>query len=145
MMRVREMPIPRPSLANPSVTPELDAIVMTALERDPGRRWPSAAAMRDRIRAVIAQAGTAATNQDVIDWVTWVLAQKRGRAPQLTPMMPMPIRSAPIATSGLPEAAAMPAPPSVAFRWTLPNVVWTACACALILLLLGSIVWKIAG
>lgn len=92
MMRVRELPIPRPSLAHPAVTRELDAIVMTALERDPARRWQSAAQMRDRIREVIARSGEAADNQGVLDWVRWMFEQKRGRAPQLTPMMPMPIR-----------------------------------------------------
>ncbi|MBA3503304.1 MAG: serine/threonine protein kinase, partial [Deltaproteobacteria bacterium] len=72
MMRVREMPIPRPSLANPQVMPALDEIVMTALARDPERRWPSAAAMRDRIHAVIARPGNTIDNQGVADWVRWV-------------------------------------------------------------------------
>src|SRR6185436_16379120 len=65
MMRVRELPIPRPSLANPKVAKELDEIVMRALERDPQRRWQSAAEMRDRIHAVIAQPGNATDNQGV--------------------------------------------------------------------------------
>ncbi len=149
MMRVRELPIPRPSLANPQVTPELDQIVMTALERDPARRWPSAASMRDRIRAEIARPGNATGDQAVADWVTWAFAQKRGRAPQLTPIMPMPIRPPP---STAPDPAVDPAavvmlppPPVPAITWTLPVIVWTACACAVVLLLLGSIVWKIVG
>jgi serine/threonine-protein kinase len=149
MMRVRELPIPRPSLANPSVTPELDEIVMTALERDLGRRWRSAEAMRDRIRAVIAQPGNATNHQGVIDWVTWAFEQKRGRAPQLTPIVPMSILPVRGATPALPApgaaAGAVTTPPIVAFTWNLPNVVWTACACALVLLLLGSLVWKIVG
>jgi serine/threonine protein kinase len=146
MIRVRQLPVPRPSLANPKVTPELDEIVMTALERDPRRRWPSAEAMRDRIRAVIAQPGNATDNQGVADWVTWVFEQKRGRAPQLTPIVPMPIRSAPGATPDLVDAAAgVTAPPIVAFTWTPTNIVWTACAGTLVLLLLGALVWKIVG
>jgi serine/threonine protein kinase len=154
MMRVRELPIPRPSLGNPKVTPELEEIVMTALERDPRRRWQSAQAMRDRIRAVIAQPGNAMDNQGVIDWVNWMLAQKRGRAPQLTPIVPMPIQSDPSATPDVPrvpdvppdmDAAAAAISPTVPFTWTLPSIVWMACACALVLLLLGSIVWKIVG
>lgn len=162
MTRVRQLPIPRPSLANPKVTRELDEIVMTALERDPGRRWPSAAAMRDRIRAVIAQPGNETDNQRVIDWVNWALSQKRGRAPQLTPMMPMPIWTPPRAmpaevagpagppgTAGAADAADIAdtgmAPPPVAFPWTLPVIVWLACAAAIALLLLGSIVWRIFG
>jgi len=146
MMRVHDLPIPRPSLANPRVTHELDEIVMAALERDPGRRWQSAEAMRDRIRAVIAQPGNATDNKGVIDWVTWAFGQKRGRAPQLTPIVPMPIWSSPSATPDMADAAdAVTDPPVVAFTWTLPNIVWTACACATALLLLGWLVWKIVG
>jgi len=158
MRRVRELPIPRPSLANPKVTPELDAIVMTALERDLSRRWQSAAAMRDRIREVIAQPGNEAHDQQVAEWVDWVFSQKRGRAPQLTPIVPMPIVSllldgTPGATAGAEAApqhledaptAATP-PPITEDFWTLPVIVWMACAAAVVLLLLGSIIWKIVG
>jgi serine/threonine protein kinase len=148
VVRVRELPIPRPSLANPSVTDELDEIVMTALERDPRRRWQSAEAMRDRLRAVIAQPGNAIDNKGAIDWVNWAFAQKRGRAPQLTPIVPMPVPTDASATPDIvpdivDEAAARTAPPTAAFTWTVPNIVWTACACALVLLLLGSLIWLI--
>jgi serine/threonine-protein kinase len=148
MMRVRELPIPRPSLANPKVTPQLDEIVMTALERDPARRWQSAAAMRDRIREVIAQPGNEIDSQGVIDWVTWVFEQRRGRAPQLTPIMPLPIRPPPLELPGPavdPAAAvSLPAPPPpVEFTWTVPIIIWMACAGAIVLLLLGSLIWKI--
>ena len=47
MTRIKKFPIPRPSLANPRVTPDLDQIVMTALERNPTHRWQTAAMMRD--------------------------------------------------------------------------------------------------
>jgi len=140
MMRVRELPIPRPSLGNPKVTPELDAIVMTALERDPRRRWESAAAMRDRIRAVIAQSGTVTDHKAVADWVRWVFTQKRGRAPQLTPIVPMPIRAAPtVRPDHVDPAAVVTLPPTVTPAWAQPKVVWTAFAASLILML---IVWK---
>jgi len=89
MMRVRALPIPRPSIANPHVTPELDEIVMTALERDPGRRWQSAAQMRDRLRALLAQQFPG--DRQVASWVTWLFTQERGRMPQLTPVMAAPI------------------------------------------------------
>lgn len=147
MMRVREMPIPRPSLASPKVTPELDEIVMTALERDPDRRWRSAAQMRDRIRAVIAQPGNSIDDKGVSDWVNWVFEQRRGRAPQLTPMMPMAIRSLAGALPHLVDAADIvrlpPAPPMPPFQWTLPDVVWAACAAAIMLLTLGSLIWLV--
>jgi len=149
MKRVREMPIPRPSIANPTVARELDEIVMTALERDPDRRWQSAAAMRDQIRALIAQPGNTIDDRGVSDWVTWVFEQQRGRAPQLTPMMPMPIQALTKALPDLEDAAAVvwlpPSPPLPPFEWTLPNLVWAACAAAIVLLTLGSIVWLIVA
>lgn len=146
MMRVREMPIPRPSIANPAVGPELDAIVMTALERNPALRWQSAAAMRDRIRAVIARPGNASHSQGVSEWITWVFEQKRGRAPQLTPCMPLPIAAMPQASPhAIDVASSEPTASPVAWTWTLPDVVWTACAAAIVLLLLVSVAWSIIG
>jgi eukaryotic-like serine/threonine-protein kinase len=153
MMRVRELPIPRPSLANPKVTPELDEIVMTALERDPRRRWSSAAAMRDRIRAVIAQPGNSTDNKGVAEWVAWAFEQKRGRLPQLTPMMPMPIRTSrdiieiaqyhPDNHEFIDETATKVEPPRRTFAWTMQNILWTAVAAVIVVLLLGSLVWKL--
>src|SRR5215510_12196761 len=87
--RVRALPIPRPSLGNPGVHPDIDDVVMSALERDPRQRWPSAASMRDRIRAVSARLGASADDRRVIEWVDWAFEQKQGRAAQLTPMLPM--------------------------------------------------------
>jgi serine/threonine protein kinase len=43
--KVMEMPIPPPSASRPEVPPVLDAIVMKALERDPERRYATAAAL----------------------------------------------------------------------------------------------------
>jgi len=87
MRRVAQMPIPRPSIANPSVTPELDALVMRALERDPAQRWQSAAALREAIEDAIQRAGVRADRRQVADWVHWVFDQERGRPPQLTPVL----------------------------------------------------------
>ncbi len=151
MMRVREMPIPRPSIGNPAVSPELDEIVMRALERDPQRRWHSAAAMRDGIRVVMAQPGNAIDDHGVTEWVQWVLQQKRGRAPQLTPHMPMPFASIQHAlihdeadrhasTDVEPGPAGPPDP-----GWVLPMDVWLGCAIALVLFTLCSLVLTIVS
>jgi len=154
MMRVRELPIPRPSLANPQVTPELDRIVMTALERDLDRRWQSAAAMRDAIRVLLEQPDNAMDNQGVADWIQWAYEQKPGRKPQLTPIVPMMAQPPPPDTPEAMEvdvdldvdpADAVRLPWLAAIPWTLPNLVWAACAGAIVLLLLGAIVWKIVG
>jgi eukaryotic-like serine/threonine-protein kinase len=132
--RVREMPIPRPSMANPGVQPEVDDIVMSALERDPRRRWPSAASMRDRIRAVSAQLGDRADDHRAIAWVDWAFEQKRGRSIQLTPMVPMPI----FQTSSVePAAAVLPPAPEGRRKLTL------AVAAVLMLLVIATVVWML--
>lgn len=43
--KILELPIPSPSSFRPEVPPELDAIVMKALERDPDRRYQTAGEM----------------------------------------------------------------------------------------------------
>jgi len=101
VQRVKNLPIPRPSIANPRVTPQLDAIVMKALERDPTYRWKTAAEMRDALREVIAQPGMHTDNDHIAQWVEWVFTQKPGTAasgvshlasiaqPQRFPSMPV--------------------------------------------------------
>ena len=78
MTRVKKLPIPRPSRANPKVSRALDDIVMRALERDPARRWQNAAAMRDALRAEIAKPGNAFDNKQVNNWVEWLFSQAHG-------------------------------------------------------------------
>ncbi len=78
MTRIKKFPIPRPSLANPRVTHDLDEIVMTALERNPNHRWQTAAMMRDAIRGVIAQPGNFVDHRHVSDWMRWLFTQKPG-------------------------------------------------------------------
>ncbi|HSK03676.1 MAG TPA: serine/threonine-protein kinase [Kofleriaceae bacterium] len=142
MRRVRELPIPRPSIANPAVTRELDEIVMTALARDLRRRWPSAAAMRDRIRAVLAQPGSSIDHQGVIDWVKWALAQQqRGRVPQLTPVVPMQIARPP--ADAVDPAAAVRLPAIGALARQRPRLVWAAGGLALALLVV--LLWRLAA
>ena len=84
MRRVAQMPIPRPSMANPTVPPELDALVMRALDRNPDTRWQSAAEMRDGIEAVIAQAESRADHHQVAEWMQWVFGPQDRAAPAFT-------------------------------------------------------------
>lgn len=110
LSRVRAMPIPRPSLANPSVTPEVDDIVLSALDREPSRRWPSAASMRERIRVVSAQIGDEADDLRTMAWVDWSFQQKR-RVIQLTPPMAMqPVEPPPEPTDPMILQVAPPSP-----------------------------------
>ena len=62
---VLEQVIVPPSHTNPAVPPELDAIALRALERDPERRFPDARAMAQAVEAVVVRAPASA----VADWV----------------------------------------------------------------------------
>ena len=79
MMRVKRFPIPRPSLMNPRVKPELDNLVMKALERNVSYRWQTAAAMRDALREQIAVPGNHVDNAHVFEWVEWLLTLPPGK------------------------------------------------------------------
>ncbi|HEY3807283.1 MAG TPA: serine/threonine-protein kinase [Kofleriaceae bacterium] len=70
---VRSMPIQPPSHANPDVPAEVDRIVLTALARDPDKRWQTAGDMRDAIGVVAAGRLTA---PQLVSWVEWVFTQK---------------------------------------------------------------------
>jgi serine/threonine protein kinase len=54
--RVRRCDIPPPSLQNPMVTPELDAIILKALSKDRDKRWATAADMADALDDVVHEA-----------------------------------------------------------------------------------------
>ena len=71
--RVRAMPIPPPSRVNPEVPKEVDELVLTALARDPEKRWQRAADMRDAIGR--AAAGRL-TEKQFVSWVEWAFTQK---------------------------------------------------------------------
>jgi eukaryotic-like serine/threonine-protein kinase len=79
IMRLREMPIQPPSRWNPDIPRDLDDIVLTALQRNPDRRWQSAAAMRTAITNVMQALGATATNQQVLEWVEWAFERERPR------------------------------------------------------------------
>ena len=55
--KILELPIARPSTLRPSIPPELDDIVMKALERDPKCRYATAGQMADDLDGVIAEYG----------------------------------------------------------------------------------------
>jgi serine/threonine-protein kinase len=94
--RVRSMPIDPPSKRNPDVPPELDAIVMTALERDPDKRWQSAGAMKTALADVAAELQTVITNQQLVQWCEWAFTQEppgdRSELSQLINLLEQPSR-----------------------------------------------------
>ncbi|HTJ43359.1 MAG TPA: serine/threonine-protein kinase [Kofleriaceae bacterium] len=54
--RVRNAPIPHPQTVRDDVPRAIADVVMTALERDPDRRWPSAGAFADALEAAAVRA-----------------------------------------------------------------------------------------
>lgn len=78
LSRIRKMPLPRPSIGNPIVSEALDDIVMTALEREPRRRWQSAALMGAALRGLIARPENFAENGHVMEWVNWLFTLAPG-------------------------------------------------------------------
>jgi serine/threonine protein kinase len=119
MMRVKSLPIPRPSLANPRVTSALDELVMKALTRDPEKRWQSAADMRDALRAVLAEPGNTVENAQVQTWVEWAMKQKEGGdvsglsylRSMITPPQPVPV-AAPVEDASPPQPPPTPRDPT---------------------------------
>ena len=79
--RLRKMAISPPSSRNPQVPTEVDEIVMTALERDPDRRWQHATALRTAMTTVTQRLGLAISNVRVVGWIDWLFDQRKiGRA-----------------------------------------------------------------
>ncbi len=68
LYRVKDMPILAPSRINPKVPPELDAVVMTALDRDPDQRWQRANALRQALNTEIKRLNLVAHDSQVHEW-----------------------------------------------------------------------------
>jgi serine/threonine protein kinase len=76
LWRVKNMPIVPPSRINPQVPPEIEAIIMTALERDPEKRWQRATAMRQAMTTETQRLGLVAHNAQVEDWIAKAFQQQ---------------------------------------------------------------------
>ncbi|MDB4960798.1 MAG: serine/threonine protein kinase [Myxococcales bacterium] len=95
---IREKPIQPPSRTSSQVTPDLDDIVMTALQRDPNKRWQNAAAMRAALVGARAAIGTADANV-IREWVSWAFTREPWRdsiVVRLVETLVAPRESAPI-------------------------------------------------
>jgi len=73
---LREMPIQPPSRWNPQVGHSLDDIVLTALSRDPGLRWQSAAALRAALTNVAVEMKLVPSRDALAKWTEWAFTQK---------------------------------------------------------------------
>jgi serine/threonine protein kinase len=80
LTRVREMRIPPPSRWRSEVSPDLDAIVMRALKRDPAERWQTARELR---AALVELQHGPADPAPVREWVNWAFERKPSQVSQL--------------------------------------------------------------
>ena len=69
LYRVKDMPVLPPSRFNSKVPPEIDNVIMTALERDPNRRWQQASAMRAALTTESARLGLMSQNHQIGEWL----------------------------------------------------------------------------
>jgi serine/threonine protein kinase len=95
LTRVRDMHIDPPSKKNPQVPPEIDDIVMTALARDPERRWQHATALRTALTTLTRRLGLIASNVQAIQWLDWAFAHQA--APRKRPDNDTETDAAPLA------------------------------------------------
>jgi serine/threonine-protein kinase len=75
LFRIRDLVVAPPSRVNREVPAEIDAIVMTALDRDPEKRWQRASALRMALTHETMKLGLVAHNTQVLDWIEWAFEQ----------------------------------------------------------------------
>jgi len=93
LQRVMKMEVLPPSRFNMHVPAEIDDIVMTALARDPERRWQHATALRTAMTTLTKRLGLVVQDSQVMDWISWALEQTKPRNPSLRNMrIPTPVR-----------------------------------------------------
>ncbi len=73
--QVKRHEVPPPSTINPSVPPEVDQVVLTALAKNPTQRWQSAGHMRSAVASLAERFALRSTTQDLPRWIEWALAQ----------------------------------------------------------------------
>lgn len=74
--QVRSKVIHPPSRYRPEVASALDDVIMTALQRDPVKRWQNAASLRAAL-AGQAKGYPVVTKSQLVAWVEWAFAQKK--------------------------------------------------------------------
>jgi serine/threonine-protein kinase len=74
--RLQTMEVPAPSTINRKITPDVDDIILTALQRDPARRWQSAGAMRTALVNASRALGEVVVGKSVVTWLEWAFTQE---------------------------------------------------------------------
>ena len=80
--RVRAAQVRPPSERNPAVPPALDAVVLSALARDPAERLPWASALAEALAPFADPRGRASLAQELATRFPAELAEERARAPR---------------------------------------------------------------
>ena len=87
LRRLTEATVPPPSQSNPQVSPALDAVVLRALDRDPARRFASAAELAEALDRI--ESPWRASRSDVAAFVVPLCARvRRSEGPATTPIAP---------------------------------------------------------
>jgi serine/threonine-protein kinase len=73
--RVLFEPIPRLRDVNPDIVPELEAVTMKSLDRDPEKRYPTSLAFADELEKAARASASIASVREVADYVQKVLGQ----------------------------------------------------------------------
>lgn len=112
--RVLEMPIQPPSAVRPDVPPELDAIVMKALQRDPEQRYASAAEMARALDEFVI--ASRLHMDQVVAFVRDVQAELARAKPTVAEMLAAASGSAPTELDAVPEGGATKRDIALRFR-----------------------------
>ena len=74
LLKVQRGDIMPPSTFNQASPPELDAIVLRALARDPDDRFSSATEVRDELLAMRKQYNLQTGYRDIVEWIDWAFS-----------------------------------------------------------------------
>ena len=93
MQRIREGTIAPPSYHNPSCPPELDQLILSALEREPRQRLSSAASLRAGLDDIAQRHGIPTSARSVVEWIgrfalpsdNWPRLSERPKPPSYAP------------------------------------------------------------
>ncbi|MGA8810741.1 MAG: protein kinase, partial [Thermoanaerobaculia bacterium] len=125
--QVREARVTPPSMYNDEVTPQIDAIVLKALQKDPGNRYQTAGEMQRDLDAVLYNFKPTPTSADLAIYMhrlassvampSHTMEMHASEPPQaaneLKPLKPAPVVAAPAIPTSMPVAVPASKPPVV--------------------------------
>ncbi len=91
MNRITATPISAPSEANATVPPEVDRVVMGALDRDPERRYPNAGAFQRDLALLHQQFGGNATSSEIAAFLRRLFKKEMEAEKEASRSMRMPV------------------------------------------------------